>query len=119
MPQSGCHYNFLDIDVIRSGRYPIKFLLPEFVSYSLFHDWANVLWYPGGGLPGDKESVHPYGSQSKQGQSPNSVSMLGQRQIRLNEIETAMGCDTGPTLNRYWVGRPTFCVRGTSYRRVR
>ena len=21
-----------------------------------------------------------------------------------------MGCDAGPTLNRYWVGRPTLCV---------
>ena len=26
---------------------------------------------------------------------------------------TSMGCDTGPTLNRYWVGRPTLCVPGT------
>ena len=44
---------------------------------------------------------HPYGSQSKQGQSPNSVSMLGQRGIRLTGIEPAMGCDAGPTMNRY------------------
>ena len=41
------------------------------------------------------------------GQSPNSVSMLGQRRIRLTCIEPAMGCDAGPTLNRYWVG--TLC----------
>ena len=52
------------------------------------------------------------------GQSPNCVSMLGQRRIRLTSIEPAMGCDAGPTLNRYWVGRPTLCVRDTSYRRV-
>ena len=38
--------------------------------------------------------------------------MLGQRRIRLNGIEPAIGCDTGPTLNRYWVGRP-LCVPGT------
>ena len=52
------------------------------------------------------------------GQSPNPVSMLGQRQIRLTGIEPAMGCDASLTLNRYRVGRPTLCVRGTSYRRV-
>ena len=34
------------------------------------------------------------------GQSPNSVSMLGQRQIRLNGIVLAMGCYAGPTLYR-------------------
>ena len=62
---------------------------------------------------------HPYGCQSKHGQSPNSVSMLGQRRIQLTGIEPAMGCDAGPTLNRYWVGRPTLCVPGTSHRRVR
>ena len=50
-------------------------------------------------------------------QSPNYVSMLGQRQIRLNSIETATSCDAGPTLNRYWVGGPTLCVPGTTYRR--
>ena len=49
------------------------------------------------------------------GQSPNSVSMLGQRRIRLTGIEPAIGCDAGPTLNRYWAGRSTFCVPGTSY----
>ena len=30
----------------------------------------------------------------------------------------AMGYNAGPTLNRYWVGRPTMCVPGTSYRSV-
>ena len=25
---------------------------------------------------------------------------------RLTDIESAMGCDAGPTLNRNWVGRP-------------
>ena len=44
------------------------------------------------------------------GQSPNSVSMLGQRRIRLTGIETAMSCNAGPTLNRYLVGRPTLCA---------
>ena len=49
------------------------------------------------------------------GQSPNSVSMLGQRRIRLTGIEPAMDCYVGPTLKRYWVGRPTLCVPGISY----
>ena len=52
---------------------------------------------------------HPYGSQANTGQSPNSVSMMGQRR-RLNGIKPAMGCDTGPTLNRYWVGIGVHCV---------
>ena len=52
------------------------------------------------------------------GQSHNSVSMLGQRRIRLTGIKPAIGCDAGSTLNRYWVGRPTLCVPGTSYRRA-
>ena len=56
--------------------------------------------------------------QDKHGQSPNSSSMLGQRRIRLTGIKPAMGCDAGPTLNRYWVGRPTLCLPGTSYRLV-
>ena len=30
--------------------------------------------------------------------------MLGQRRRRLTGIEPVMGCDTGPTLNRWWVG---------------
>ena len=60
----------------------------------------------------------PYGSRSKRGTITQFFSMLGQRRIRLTGIESAMGCDAGPTLNRYWVGRPTLCVSGTSYRRV-
>ena len=52
------------------------------------------------------------------GQSPNSVLMLGQRRLPLTGIEPVMGCDAGPKLNRYWVGRPTLCVPGTSYRLV-
>ena len=47
--------------------------------------------------------------------SANSVSMLGQRRIRLNGIELAMSYDAGLTLNRNWVGRPTLCVPGISY----
>ena len=46
------------------------------------------------------------------GQSPKSVPMLGQRRIRCTGIETVMGCDAGPTLNRYCVGRPKLCVTG-------
>ena len=69
-------------------------------------------------LTGHTASRHLYGSQSRQGQSPDYVSMLGQRRIRLTGIEPAMGCDAGPTLHRYWVGRPTLCVPGTSYRPV-
>ena len=49
----------------------------------------------------------PMTVRANTGQSPNSVSMLGQRRIRLTGIEPAMGCDAGPTSNRYWVGRPT------------
>ena len=48
------------------------------------------------------------------GQSPKSVSMFGQHRIRVTSIETAMCCDTGTTLNWYWMGRPTLCVPGTS-----
>ena len=46
------------------------------------------------------------------------VSMFGQRRIRLTSIEPAMGCDAGPTLNRYWVGRPSLCVPGTEVHRI-
>ena len=58
-----------------------------------------------------RRKCHPYGSQSKHG-ALNSVSMLGQRQIRLTGIEPAMGCDAGRTLNRYWVG--TLCYMNDS-----
>ena len=43
-------------------------------------------------------------------QSLNSVSMLGQRQIRLTSIKPVIGCDAGPPLNQYWVGRPIVCT---------
>ena len=39
---------------------------------------------------------------------------LGQRRRRLTSIEPAMGCNTGPTLNRNFAGRPTSSVGGTS-----
>ena len=39
--------------------------------------------------------------------------VLIQRRTQLTGIEPAMGCDSGPPLNRKWVGRPTSCV---SYR---
>ena len=74
-----------------------------------------VSCYPGSGLSGDETSVHPYQWQSEQtGTITQMCSMLGQRRIQLTGIET-VGCDAGPTLmNRYWVGRPTLCVPGTS-----
>ena len=64
----------------------------------------RVIGVEGSSLSGVQR--HTYGSQSKQGQSLNSVSMLGQRRIRLTGIEPAMGCDAGPALNGYRVGRP-------------
>ena len=58
---------------------------------------------------------HPYMAvMANTGQSPNSVLMLGQDQIRLTGIEPTMGCDAGSTLNRYLVGGPTLCVPGTA-----
>ena len=47
------------------------------------------------------ESVTRMAVRANTGQSPNSVSMLGQRGIRLTGIEPAMGCDAGPAMNRY------------------
>ena len=45
---------------------------------------------------------------------PSVGLVWGQPRGRLTGIEPAMGCDAGPTLNQYWMGRPTSCVRGTS-----
>ena len=59
-------------------------------------------------------SVTHMAVRANTGQSLYPVSMLGQRRIRLTCIEPAMGCDAGPTLNQYWVGRPRLCVPGTS-----
>ena len=36
--------------------------------------------------------------------------VLSQRRTQLTGIEPAMGCDSGPPLNRNWVGRYTSCV---------
>ena len=44
---------------------------------------------------------HRMAVRANTGQSPNSVSMLGQRGIRLTGIKPAMGCDAGPAMNRY------------------
>ena len=33
--------------------------------------------------------------------------VLSQRRTQLTGVEAAMGCDSGPPLNRYWVGKPT------------
>ena len=46
-----------------------------------------------------------------------SLAWQSEQTVRAH-IEPAMGCDAGPTLNRYWVGRPSLCVQGTSHRRV-
>ena len=44
---------------------------------------------------------------------PSVGLVLGQRRRQLTSIEPAMVSDAGPTLHRNWVGRPTWCVRGT------
>ena len=36
--------------------------------------------------------------------------VLSQRRTQLTGIEPGMGFDSGPPLNRNWVGRPTSCV---------
>ena len=36
--------------------------------------------------------------------------VLSQRRAQLTVIESAMGCDSGPPLNRFFWGRPTSCV---------
>ena len=51
---------------------------------------------------------HRMAVRANMGQSPNSVSMLGQRQIQLTSFKPAMGCDASPTLNQYWMGRLTY-----------
>ena len=43
---------------------------------------------------------HPYGSQIKHGQSPNSISMLGQRRIRW----PALNQPWAATLGKHWTG---------------
>ena len=60
---------------------------------TLFHDRANVSCYPA--YQGIKRQ---YGSQFKHVQSPNSVSILGQRRIQLTGIEPEMGCEIEPVL---------------------
>ena len=37
--------------------------------------------------------------------------VLSQRRTQLTGIEAAMGCDSGPTMNGNWVGRPTSVYR--------
>ena len=46
---------------------------------------------------------------------PSVGLVLGQRRRKLTSIEPAMVCDADPTLHRNWVGRLTWCVRGTGY----
>ena len=38
--------------------------------------------------------------------------VLSQRRTQLTGIEPAMGCDSGPPLNRNRVGRPIVCIVG-------
>ena len=61
---------------------------------------------------------HPYGSQSKHVTITHFCFNVGPVRIRLTGIEPAVGCDAVQQLNRYWEGRPTLCVPGTSYRHV-
>ena len=56
----------------------------------------------------------PMAVRANKGQSLNSVSMLGQRLIRLAGIEPAIGCNAGLTLHQHWV--LVLCVPSTSYR---
>ena len=101
---------------------------------SITSELANVSCYLRSRFSGDGgEKRHPHSNATvptNTGQSPNVVSMLSQRQRLWVNIEsalgechvfsnaaakynaeTAMGCDTGLTLNRNWVGRPTSSVR--------
>ena len=41
---------------------------------------------------------------------PSAGIVLGQRLINFAGIKPAISCETGPTLNRHWMGRPTSCV---------
>ena len=56
-----------------------------------------------------------YGSHCKHVAITQSCIKVGLARIRLTGIEPAMGCDAGPALNRYCVGRPTLCVQSTWY----
>ena len=58
---------------------------------------------------------YPYGNQSKHGTITQFCFNVGPALKKLTSIEPAMGCDAGPKLNRYWVGRPTLCVPDTLY----
>ena len=74
---------------------------------TLFHNWAMYRVIRLVAFRGIKR--HPYCSQCKHGQSPNSVAMLSQRRIRLTGNEPTMGCDAGPTwISIGWVG--LYCV---------
>ena len=46
--------------------------------------------------------------------SRHSVEVVsGQRRRQFFGIKPGMGCDSGPTLNRNWLGSPTSCLRDT------
>ena len=87
---------------------------PQTVAQHYFTIGPIVSCYPGSGLRGIKRQCTSMAVVANMGQSLNPVSMLSQRRIRLTAIKTAMGCDAGPTTNRYRV--LVLCVPGTSYR---
>ena len=55
---------------------------------TLFHNWANVLCYPGSNLKGDEASVHPYGSQSKHGTITQFCFNVGPASNMIDGIDT-------------------------------
>ena len=110
-----CNYTVL-VDVIRTGRRNNVGPASQMVAQHYFTIWPmyrviQVVFF--GGIKRQGMAV-----RSNTGQSTSSASMLGQRRIRFTGIRPVMGCDAGPTLFRYWAGRPTLYVPGTSYRRV-
>ena len=44
--------------------------------------------------------------------------VLSQLRTQLTGIEPAMGCDSGPLLNRNWVGRPTSCTLRDTHSKI-
>ena len=58
----------------------------------LHQHWANVSCYLGSGFSGDgRVKCHSHAVPANTGQSPNAVSMLGQRRRLMVNIETALG----------------------------
>ena len=51
---------------------------------------------------------HPYGRQSKRGTITQFCFNVEPASNTMDQHESAMGCDAGPTSKRYWVGSATF-----------